>query len=210
MDIQFHGANCIVIGTKQGRLVIDDELADLGSKTITKAGDIVLQTKADGQVKEAAKLVIDQPGEYEISGVSIYGIGARSHMDEAGKKSATIYKILAEDISILVVGHIYPELNDNQLEAIGMVDIMFVPVGGNGYTLDAAGALTLVKKVEPKVVIPTHYDSNKLHFEVPQQPLEAALKTLAMEPSETTTKYKPKATELLADTSTKLIVVEEA
>lgn len=184
MDMQWYGANCIVIGGKQARLVVDDNLVELGAKSVAREGDIALFTGAHGQPAHTAKLIINQPGEYEVSGISIYGIAARAHMDEEGKRTATMYKIITEDLSILVTGHVYPELSDDQLEAIGMVDVMFVPVGGNGYTLDGIGALKLAKKVEPKVIIPTHYEDPNLHFPVPQQPLEQALKALAMEPKE--------------------------
>jgi len=84
---------------------------------------------------------------------------------------------------------------------------MFVPVGGNGYTLDAIGALKLIKKIEPKLVIPTHYDDSGLKFPVPQQTLEEALKSLAMEPKETVTKLRLKSGEL--GDVTQLIVLEK-
>lgn len=209
MDIQFHGANCITLTTKQGRITIDDNLKDLGGSSAAKAGDIMLFTGMHSEPAKEAKLCVDQPGEYEIAGISIYGIAARSHLEEEKTKTATMYKVMVDDVSVLVVGHIYPELSDTQLETIGMVDIMFVPVGGNGYTLDPVGALKIIKKVEPKLVIPTHYESKKLQFPVPQQPLEQALKDLAMEPKETVPKFKPKA-EDLSDGITKLVVVEES
>ncbi|HSX35043.1 MAG TPA: MBL fold metallo-hydrolase [Candidatus Saccharimonadales bacterium] len=209
MDMQFYGANCIVIGSKQGRIVIDDNLADLGGKSVAKEGDITLYTMAHGLPSATPRLLIDQPGEYEVFGISVYGIAARAHMDEQGKKTATMYKIMTEDLSILVIGHVYPELNDTQLEKIGMVDIMFVPVGGNGYTLDGIGALKLVKKIEPKLVVPTHYDDSRLHFEVPQQTLEQGVKALAMEPKETVAKLRVKPAEL-ADANTQLVVLEHA
>jgi L-ascorbate metabolism protein UlaG (beta-lactamase superfamily) len=208
MDLQFYGANCIVLGSKQARLVFDDTLQELGGKAIAKEGDIVLYTAAHGSPAAAPKLLIDQPGEYEVSGVSIYGIAARAHIDEEGKKTATMYKCIFEDMSILVTGHIFPELSDAQLEAIGMVDVMFLPVGGNGYTLDGVGALKLLRKVEPKIVIPTHYDDSSLSFPVPQQPLEQAIKALAMEPKETTSKLRLKADEL--SDVTQLIVLERS
>lgn len=206
MDIQFYGANALTLTTKQTRLVIDDNLAALGAKSITKEGDVALCTAAP--TESAARLSINEPGEYEVSGVSIYGIAARAHMDEDKEKTATIYKIVADDTSVLVVGHIYPELTDVQLEAIGMVDVMLVPVGGNGYTLDAIGALKLIKKIEPKIVVPTHFDDPKLQFPVPQHSLEDALKGLSMEPKETITKLKCKQMEL-ADT-TQLVVLERS
>ncbi|HSD56147.1 MAG TPA: MBL fold metallo-hydrolase [Candidatus Saccharimonadales bacterium] len=209
MDIQFHGANCVTLTTKQAKVVVDDNLAKLGAKSVTKAGDVALFTQEHNDSVAGAKIVIAQPGEYEVSGVSIYGIAARGHMDEEGKKTATMYKLLVDDLKILITGHVYPELTDSQLETIGMVDVMIVPVGGNGYTLDGVGALKVIKKVEPKMVIPTHYDDEKgLSFEMPQQTLEQALKALAMEPKETVPKLKIKPADL-AET-TQLVVLERS
>jgi len=208
MDLQFYGANCVVINGKQSRLVVDDNLAELGTKTVSKEGDVSLFTSSYTNAPKAAKIVIDQPGEYEVSGISIYGIAARAHVDEEGQRNATMYKIVLDDTSVLITGHVYPELSDSQLEAIGMVDVMIVPVGGNGYTLDGIGALKLIKKVEPKVVIPTHFEDGALAFPVPQQSLEQALKSLAMEPKETLPKLKLKGGEL--GDITQLIVLEKS
>lgn len=208
MDIQFYGANCVTLTTKNARVVIDDNLSDLGGKTIAKAGDIALFTGAHGVPEPASKITIDQPGEYEVSGISIYGISARSHMDEEGMSSTTMYKLVAEDLRILIAGHIHPDLSSAQLEAIGMVDVMIIPVGGNGYTLDGVGALKVVKEIEPKVIIPTHYNTKGLTFPVPQQPLEEALKGLAMEPKEAVAKLKLKHSEL--SDAAQLVVLEKS
>lgn len=205
MDIQFYGANTIKLTTKKASVVIDDNLADLGLKTIAKPGDIMLFTGAHGMHPEA-KIVVDQPGEYEASDVSIIGIAARAHLDEPGQLEATIYKLVVDDLRVAVVGHIYPELSDEQLETLGTVDVLFLPVGGNGYTLDSIGALHIIKEIEPKLVIPTHYADQALTYPVPQQSLEDALKNLAMEPKETVTKLKLKAGEL--GDITQLIILE--
>jgi L-ascorbate metabolism protein UlaG (beta-lactamase superfamily) len=206
MDIQFYGANTIVVGTKQARLVVDDNLSELGGKSAAKEGDVALFTGPHADPQAPAKIVINQPGEYEVSNISVFGIAARAHIDEEKQKTVTMYKVLMEDISMLFVGHVYPELSDRQLEDIGMVDVMFVPVGGNGYTLDGIGALKLIKKIEPKLIIPTHYDDATFHFPVPQQQLDQALKALAMEPKETVPKLKLKAADL-SDTM-QLVVLE--
>jgi L-ascorbate metabolism protein UlaG (beta-lactamase superfamily) len=87
-----------------------------------------------------------------------------------------------------------------------MVDVVVVPVGGSGYTLDGVGALKVLKQIEPKVVIPTHYADKALKYEVPQASLEDAIKGLGMEVSERVGKYKIKPTEL-SDTM-KLIILE--
>lgn len=208
MDIQFYGANCLVFSMKGVRVVVDDNLADLGAKSVTKPGDIVLFTGAHGQPGVEAKLIVDGPGEYEVSDISIYGMPARAHIDEEGKKTATMYKILTRELTIFIPGHIYPELNDDQLERIGMVDVMFVPVGGSGYTLDSVGALKVIKKVEPKVVVPTHYASKGLNYPVPQQELENALKEMSMEPKETTNKLKLRSADL--PDVTQLFVLERS
>lgn len=206
MEIQFYGANCVRLMTKKASITIDDNLAEVGLNAVVKAGDIAVFTGPVSQTKTEPKVTINQPGEYEVSDTSIQGIATRAHMDEPGKQTATIFKIIGEDIRVAIIGHVYPELDDAQLEALGTIDVMIVPVGGNGYTLDSLGALKLIKKIEPKIIIPTHYDDKAVKYEVPQQPLDEALKGLAMEPTETIPKLKLKAADI-AET-TQLIVLE--
>lgn len=207
MDIQFYGANCIRLSNKKATLVFDDNLADLGLSSVTKPGDIALFTGVHGEATEGVRLTIDYPGEYELANVSIRGVAAQAHIDTAGR-NAIIYKLLMDDLRIAVVGHIYPDLTESQLEAIGTVDVLFVPVGGNGYTLDGVGALKLIKKIEPKLVIPTHFADTKINYPVPQQSLEDALKNMSMEPKETVSKLKLKAADLSDITS--LIILERS
>jgi L-ascorbate metabolism protein UlaG (beta-lactamase superfamily) len=145
------------------------------------------------------------PGEYETAGIIIHGIAARAHMDEEGKNAATIYTLEADGTRVVILGHIYPELSEDQLEQIGMVDIVAVPVGNSGYTLDAVGALKIIKQIEPKVVIPTHYADNDIKYEMPQVELAEALKNLGMEISETLDKYKYKPADL--SDSIKLVIL---
>lgn len=207
MDIQFYGANCITVSHKGSRIVIDDNLADLGGKSILKPDDVALYTGPHGSAG-IARLTFDSPGEYEVSDVSVMGIPARAHIDEPNTHNATIFKLIIGDTTVLITGHIYPELSDRQMEEIGMVDIMLVPVGGNGYTVDPVGALKLLKAVEPKIVIPTHYADKDLNYTVPQQELSNALKELAMEPKETLAKLRHKPAE--ATDVTQLIILEKS
>jgi len=206
MEIQFYGANCVRLVTKKASITVDDNLADVGLKSVTKKGDIALFTGSHGEPADEIKLAIDHPGEYEVSDTSIHAIAARAHIDEQNKKTATMFKVIGEDIRVAIVGHIYPDLTDGQLEALGTVDILIIPVGGNGYTLDSVGALKIIKKIEPKVVIPTHFDDGSVKYTVPQQTLEDALKGMAMEPKETVPKLKVKAGELAE--ITQLVVLE--
>ncbi len=206
MEFQYYGANCMRIITKQASIIVDDNLGELGLKSQTKVGDIALFTGAHGEPDVDTKIIIDQPGEFEVSGVSVVGLPARAHIDEDGSKTATMYKLVAEDIKVLVTGHIYPDLSDQQLETIGLIDVMVIPVGGNGYTLDGVGALKIIKKVEPKLIIPVHYADKETSYPVPQQELGEVLHTLGMEAKETVAKLKLKSGDL--PEGTQLIVLE--
>jgi L-ascorbate metabolism protein UlaG (beta-lactamase superfamily) len=199
MDLQFYGANCVSVSYKGTRLVIDDNLDQLGAKSVAKPDDVSLSTMpAEADNTPVGRIVFDGPGEYEVADVSIIGIPARAHTEADEKiRHATMFKLIAGEYSLLFTGHIYPELDDAQLEAIGMVDVLIVPVGGNGYTVDPVGAMKLIKAVEPKLVIPTHYADKGLKYPVPQQDLATALKEIGMEPKETVSgKFKLKPTEL--------------
>jgi L-ascorbate metabolism protein UlaG (beta-lactamase superfamily) len=204
VELSYFGANCLKIATKKAQVVVDDNLQKLGLKSVTKPTDISIKTFKEVPDHES-HFKIDMPGEYETAGVIVHGIAARAHMDEEGKHSATIYTIEADGTRMAVLGHIYPELSEDQLEAIGMVDIVVVPIGNSGYTLDAIGALKLLKQIEPKIVIPTHYADNSINYEMPQVELADALKNLGMEASETLDKYKYKGAEL--SDSMRLIVL---
>lgn len=206
MDLQFYGANCLSVSYKGTRIIIDDNLAELGGKSVLKADDVALYT-GSAPTSSNARLTFNGPGEYEVSDISVIGVAARAHIDADGE-NATIFKLIVGDQSVLFTGHIYPELSEAQLEAIGMVDVMVVPVGGNGYTVDPVGALKLIKEIEPKLVIPTHYADKALKFPVPQQDLANALKELGMEPKETVAKLKLKGGEL--SDLTQLIVLEKS
>jgi L-ascorbate metabolism protein UlaG (beta-lactamase superfamily) len=206
VELQYYGANCLRLSAKKAQIVIDDNLAKLGLKSVTKPADISLRTNKMFPEHPDTAFSAEMPGEYEIAGVVIHGIAARAHMDEEDKKSAVIYTVQADDTKLAIIGHIYPELTEDQLEAIGMVDVAVVPVGGNGYTLDGAGALKVIKQIEPKVVIPTHFNDRAIRYEVPQAELADAIKNLGMEIAETVGKYKIKPAEL-SDTA-KLVVLE--
>jgi L-ascorbate metabolism protein UlaG (beta-lactamase superfamily) len=188
--------------------VIDDTMAELGQKPVAKQGDVLLFTSSRQEpIPNDFRLFVDQPGEYEASDLSITGIAVRGYMDEPGPRNATMYKLTIDDANYLFTGHATPDLTDDELEAIGMVDVLFVPVGGNGYTLDATDVLKLVKKIEPKVVVPTHYADSALRYPVEQQSLEQALKNLGMEPKETTSKLRFKQNDPVVSSATQLIIL---
>lgn len=205
MELQYFGANCLRLSSKKARIVIDDNLKALGLKPVTGPDDISLRTNKNIP-NHPSRFSADMPGEYEISGAIIRGVAARANMDREGKLDSVIYTLTVDDVKVAVLGHIYPELSEEQLEQIGLVDVAVVPVGGNGYTLDGVGALKVIKQIEPKIIIPTHYADKAIKYDVPQQDLTEALKALGMEPTETAPKYRPNLAGL-TDT-TQLVVLE--
>jgi L-ascorbate metabolism protein UlaG (beta-lactamase superfamily) len=167
-EIEYKGANTVVISTKKGTIVTDPKLSLVGLKDANVKDAIELSTEARFALNsENARLVIEGPGEYGIADFDIHAIGAQRHLDADGKAS-TIYRIEAGDIRVALIGNIYEKITEAQLEEIGVVDILIIPVGGNGYTLDATGATTVTRQVDPKVVVPIHYADPAIKYEVQQ------------------------------------------
>ena len=194
MDIEYKGGNCVVITIKKNTVVVDPKISVLGLKDQGANATVQLATQPDFVAPhEESTLIVQSPGEYEVANISIHGIAARAHMDGVGAPNAvTMYSVAADDIAVAVVGHVYPELTEEQLEALGVVDVLIVPVGGNGYTLDATGAVQLIRKIDPKIVIPTHYADSHISYPVPQAELEVFTKELGAA-VETSNKLKLKA-----------------
>lgn len=191
-DIEYKGGNTVVIATKKSKLITDPKQSLIGLKDIEPKGMVTLATEDRFKVESAdAVLLLDSPGEYEVGDFSIKGIPARRHLDSEGLKS-TIYRVEIGEVRIAILGNIDPKLNEEQLESIGVVDAVILPIGGGGYTLDATSAAHLVRQIDAKVVIPVHYSDSGLKYEVPQDDFEVFRKELGGE-VETVDKLKVKA-----------------
>lgn len=192
-EIEYKGANSVIISTKKSTAVLDPKLSLVGLKDISTKDAVELATEARFALNnENARLNIEGPGEYGVGEFDIKGIAAQRHLDsESEPFASTIYRVEVNETRIAVVGNIYEKLSETQLEEIGLVDILILPVGGNGYTLDATGAATLTRSIDPKVVIPIHYAESGINYEVPQDILETFVKELGA-PVEETAKFKLK------------------
>jgi L-ascorbate metabolism protein UlaG (beta-lactamase superfamily) len=194
MEIEYKGGNGLVFATKNSKLVTDPNLSMVGLKDVSVKGAIQLATEPRFLVDAAdATLTIEGPGEYEVGDFSIRGVAATRHIDtEAEPSGTTIYRIEVGEIRIALLGNIAANLDEDQLEAIGVVDILVIPVGGGGYTLDSVGAAKLVRQIDPKVVVPVHYAEAGVNYEVPQDSIDL-FKTEMGLPVETVEKYKLKS-----------------
>jgi L-ascorbate metabolism protein UlaG (beta-lactamase superfamily) len=121
-----------------------------------------------------------------------------------------MYGIQTGDLRIGVIGHITGALSDEQLEQIGLVDVLIIPVGGSGFTLDATAAVKLIKDIEPKVVIPTHYADPKVAYEVPQAELSVFLHEMGASEVEPVSVLKLKKADLSDKTSVVVLERQDA
>jgi hypothetical protein len=202
-DIEYKGGNGVIISTKKLDAVIDPKLSLVGLKDLSVKDALEIATEARFATGgRDMQLAIEGPGDYELGPFSIKGVPAIRHLDtSADEKVATIYRIEVGDTRIALVGNISPKLDEDQLEGLGLVDILILPVGGGGYTLDATSAAGVVRQVDPKVIIPVHYADDGLKYEVPQDTLETFVKELGA-PVETMAKYKVKSAATLPLTLT--------
>lgn len=173
-EVEYKGGNGVVISSKKSSLVVDPKLSVVGLKDLNVKDAVELATEARfAVISDDAKLVIEGPGEYGIADFDIRGVAAQRHLDaETEPKASTIYRIETGDIRTAVIGNIYEKLSEEQLEEVGIVDVLIIPVGGSGYTLDATGAATIVRQIDPKIVVPVHYADGALKYEVPQSDVE--------------------------------------
>jgi L-ascorbate metabolism protein UlaG (beta-lactamase superfamily) len=192
-ELEYKGANCVVITTKKTKIVVDPKLSIVGMKDVSTKDAVELCTEQRFSVNsQDSSIMIEGPGEYGVAGLDIKGIACQRHLDnEKDAYQSTIYRIEVGDLRVGLLGNIYEKLSDEQLEKLGVVDILIIPVGGNGYTLDASGAASLVKLIDPKIVIPVHYSDNSIKYEVPQSSLDLFVAELSA-PVEKVNKYKLK------------------
>ncbi len=204
MEIEYKGANCLEITVNKAVVVVDPKLSLVGLKDYAPKDTIQIATSEEFIVRNAGqKLTIDGPGEYEVSNVSVKGVSAGRHIDtELDEHKATIYRLEANGIRVGIIGHIQGKLSDAQLEELGVLDVLCIPVGGRGYTLDAHAAVAMTRQIGPKMVIPTHYADKQLNYEVPQDELTPFMQELAASSSETTAKLKLKSSGVLPETLT--------
>jgi len=176
VDIEYRGANCVVIKSKKGNIVVDPT-QNVGKVKETSDKETITLATQDGFAPSDASFVVNMPGEYEHNDISIAGIPMQRQIDPEGK-SAVAYSILMDDVRIAVVGHISAPIADEDLESLGIIDVAIVPVGGGGYTLDARDAVAVVRQLDPKIVVPVHYSDDGVKYEVPQEKLELFVKEL--------------------------------
>lgn len=172
MKIQWLGHSCFFITTDNGtRIMLDPCDAATGYAIKPRECDI-LTISHEHHDHNCAELAAGQPiridkcGEYEAHGVKITGISTY-HDDVQGAKRGKniIFIIEADGLRIAHLGDLGERLSDAAAARIGQTDVMLMPIGGV-YTIDAQGASELMRRLEPKMIIPMHYKTAALSFEL--------------------------------------------
>lgn len=171
MEITYLGHSCFKIRGKQSSIVTDPYASTVGFSMPSASADIVTishqhedhnaATKVSGTARREEPYVVKAPGEYEVQGIGVFG-WASYHDDKEGAERGpnTIYTMLLENIHIAHLGDLGHVPDKKLIEDIGVVDVLMVPVGGV-YTIDAAKAVEVIDALEPSIVIPMHYRTDR-------------------------------------------------
>ena len=215
-DVQFLGHACFRLRGRDGIVICDPFSRSIGLELGRPTAHIATISHDEpdhnhiAQVKPMREklFVIDGPGEYEVGGVLITGV--RTFHDKAKGAELgtnTVFVIHLDDVVYCHLGDLGHELSQAQLEAIGDVDVLFVPVGG-GETISPAEAISVISQIAPRIVIPMHYASAQLSFEQPLGTLERFIHEMGRKDVVAEDKLSLTATSLPAETEeTRLVVL---
>jgi len=191
MIIMHIGHSCFKIQDKLGTegitLTTDPYDKSTGLKVPNFESDIITVSHdhADHNNVKALRgnpFIIDSAGEYDIKDVSVHGLESYHDNDQGKDKGGNIiYRIVMDDISVVHLGDLGHVLDNKQLEILQGTDILFVPVGGK-YTLDAKKAVEVVSQIEPRIVIPMHYKTSNLKYDI--DGVEKFVKEIGIKPTE--------------------------
>ncbi|MBI2062692.1 MAG: MBL fold metallo-hydrolase [Candidatus Yanofskybacteria bacterium] len=188
MTITWYGQSCFRLESKGTSILIDPFSKEIGLRPPRLNDPIFLVTHEHydhNNTKEVPgeSFIIRGPGEYEKSGIHFEGIMSyHDNVQGTQRGLNTLYVIRIEDMRLCHLGDLgQAKLTDEQIEQIGDVDILFIPVGGK-YTIDGKEAAEIVKQVEPKIIIPMHYKVPGLSIDIESS--QKFLKEIGIQPEE--------------------------
>ena len=182
MEITWMGHSCFKIKGKEVTLLADPYNESLGYSLGKLEADIITISHnhqghsyvegIDGNPK-----VLQGPGEYEVSEVFVTGIST-FHDSTQGKDRGknTVYLVEMDEVRLCHLGDLGHVLSPHQVEELGSVEVLFVPVGGVS-TVDARIAAEIVRLLDPKMVIPMHYQTEMVAW---LEPVDGFLKEMGL------------------------------
>ncbi len=208
MGITWYGHACFRLRDRAATVVTDPYDKSLGLPLPRLKADIVTISHNSAHhnyvegVKDVVR-VIDSPGEYEIKEVFITGI----RLTSAKKNNETPYQnnvfvVYMEDIAICHLGDLNHIPTQQQVEDLGSIDVLMIPVGGKK-ALNAAQAAEVISLIEPYIVIPMHYSLPGLAIEL--DPVSKFLKEMGVANTEAVGTLKLTKTSLPEETQLVLL-----
>lgn len=172
MEVVFLGHASFRLKGKIASLVTDPYDSEMvGFKFPKVAADIVTIShnhKDHNQaslVKDVSK-VVSGPGEYEIKGVSIMGfLTYHDNLKGEARGENTIYLIEMDEVRLVHLGDLGHKISEELQDRLGEVDVLMIPVGGE-YTIGPTEAAELVRMIEPKIILPMHYQMRGLNQQI--------------------------------------------
>lgn len=171
MDLVWHGHSCFRLRGREAVVVTDPYDGSLGYPGLRLAADIVTLSHQDPHHSHLPAVggeprVVDGPGEYEVAATFVNGVGTFRD-DARGKKLGrnTAYVIHLDDLAICHLGDLGHLLTSAQIEALEGPDVLLIPVGGN-CTLNGVQAAEVVSQLDPKLVVPMHYQTGNVRVEL--------------------------------------------
>jgi L-ascorbate metabolism protein UlaG (beta-lactamase superfamily) len=165
MKITWFGQACFEIVTSDGFVLICDPYHPaVGYPPHPRRADLVTISHGHhdhdwlGWV-EGDPTVLSMPGDYLSCPVMAKGISS-FHDGEGGAKrgSNTIFVLDIDGFRVCHLGDLGHLLTGEQRQAIGRIDVLMIPVGGF-YTIDAVQAVEVARSLNPKLVLPMHYNT---------------------------------------------------
>ena len=209
MEIRWLGHSCFRIKGRYATIITDPYSPNLGYSLGKPTADIVTvshQHPGHSYVKGVGgnPRAVTGPGEYEISDVIIIGIATFHDGDGDGQRGKnTIYLIEIDEVSICHLGDLGHILTDEQVEELGNVDVLLLPVGGVS-TINASMAAEIVRKLEPQIIIPMHYKTRLVTREL--EPVDRFLKEIGL--SEVTPRPKLSLTKSSLPLTSQVVLLE--
>ena len=181
MEITWLGHSCFRLRGREAAIVTDPCAKSTGYSVGRPAADIVTVSHDHAGHNNVAAvagspLVVQGPGEFEIAGVLIMGIRTY-HDDEKGERLGknVAYVLELDDLRVCHLGDLGHVPTPEQVEELSGIDILLAPVGGNN-TIGAAAAVETVSLLEPKLVLPMHYQTPAAKAQL--DPLDRFLKEM--------------------------------
>jgi len=172
MKIKWLGHSCFVITSDTGIKIITDPYVTGGGLSygeIKETADIVIVSHEHNDHNNVAAVqgnpeVVRRVATIEIKGIKFKGLPTY-HDNTQGKLRGNnaIFCFKVDGIALCHLGDLGHQLSAQQVAELGRVDILFVPIGGS-YTIDAKVATEVCNKLQPKVIIPMHYRTDKCAY----------------------------------------------